>query len=115
MWPLLLDPEARSWSSDRGLLLELDHKNCSYTAIRTTTFSYVRYREPVRRVTPPLQCPGDGAEELYDLRSDPHELTNLADDDAMRSVVARTALNRRLRELVTCSGHPGARAPNPCE
>ena len=119
MWPLLVNPEARSWNSDRGLLLELDHGNCSYTAIRTTDLTYVRYRDPVRRANPPLTCPGDGGSEFYDRASDPYELHNLAAAGDLISLVgdavAGGEMAHRLQRLETCSGHPGTRAPNPCE
>jgi arylsulfatase A-like enzyme len=119
MWPLLLNPEARSWDSGRGLLLELDHNNCSYTAIRTTAFTYVRYRDPVRRAKPPLTCPGGGGSEFYDRAKDPYELHNLAAAHGLRSLVSDaftgTEIARRLHRLETCSGHPGTQAPNPCE
>jgi arylsulfatase A-like enzyme len=119
MWPLLSDPDSSTWSSKRGLLLELDHKNCSYEAVRTRTHTYVRYRKPIRREKPPFQCPGTGATELYDRANDPFELHNLQGTDHKRALLDNTLsgliLSRRLKALVACSGHPGSGAAKPCE
>jgi arylsulfatase A-like enzyme len=120
MWPLLVNPEASSWDSNRGLLLELDHNNCSYTAIRTTAFTYVRYREPIRQAKSKLACPGDGGSELYDRTKDPFELDNLARaNGGIRNLIGDTLagseIAHRLNKLETCSGHPGTQAANPCE
>ena len=55
-----------------------------YVAIRTQRYLYVEYHH-------------DGWQELYDLRSDPWELSNLAADPAYRSI--RLALRKRLHQL----------------
>jgi arylsulfatase A-like enzyme len=64
----LLNGSASSWRSD--LLIEhMDPKTVqvpAYCAVRNAHEIYVKY--------------GDGFEELYDLRSDPNELTNVAND-----------------------------------
>ena len=59
-----------------------------WRGVRSNRFVYVRYA-----------C---GFEELYDLRADPAQLTNVATDPAYAAV--RSRLSARLDELATCSG-----------
>ena len=92
---LLLDPEHASWErptlyvhtgqdygSDvtRAVAGEKDavHANVPYyAALRYNDLKYVRY------------LAGDEPEELYDLKADPDELTNLATDSTYRDVLER--------------------------
>jgi len=60
----------------------------SFTAIRTARYVYVEY--------------AGGERELYDLASDPHELTSRHADPALENV--RTDLARRLARLRACAG-----------
>jgi N-acetylglucosamine-6-sulfatase len=64
----------------------------TYTAVRTSRYKYV--------------ANGTGEIELYDLRNDPYEVSNLAGDPAYAEVQA--ALAARLEGLRECSG-PGCR------
>jgi N-acetylglucosamine-6-sulfatase len=59
-----------------------------YEALRTPRFVLVRYEA--------------GGSELYDLRSDPHQLENLRGDPSYAGVKHR--LSRRLEELGDCAG-----------
>ncbi|HEY8465777.1 MAG TPA: sulfatase [Solirubrobacterales bacterium] len=68
----------------RVLLLE----GTSYSAVRTADYLYVEHHR--------------GARELYDLRRDPHELRNVADDP--RYADAQERLAAALAELRTCEG-----------
>lgn len=68
--PLMTDPAA-SWPH-----LALTTHGKDNHAVRSETHRYIRYR--------------DGSEELYDLRSDPNEWTNIANDPA--HVVLKTQL-----------------------
>jgi arylsulfatase A-like enzyme len=61
-----------------------------YKGVRTNRFKYVVYSE-------------SGDQELYDLRSDPYELHNLAGDPAYSRVRARLAV--LLARLDRCKGH----------
>ena len=60
----------------------------SYRAIRTANWLYVRWH--------------GGARELYDLRTDPDEMSSLHAGRAHRHV--RRVLARRLRALARCAG-----------
>lgn len=60
----------------------------AYAALRTATHKFVIY--------------GDGFRELYDLRSDPNELHNIAADPAQAALV--TKLAKWLDEFKTCRG-----------
>jgi N-acetylglucosamine-6-sulfatase len=82
------------WPRDRGVLAELDDAGIEYAAIRTPTYAYTRY--------------ADGERELYNLRSDPAELDNVAGDPAYAAVEA--GLAARLAALRRCSGTSGPRA-----
>jgi arylsulfatase A-like enzyme len=63
-----------------------------YVAIHTPRYLYVEYRY-------------HGWQELYDLRTDPWELRNVAADPAYRSVVA--SLRGKLQQLYDAPPHPG--------
>jgi N-acetylglucosamine-6-sulfatase len=85
-----------SWPRNRGVLAEISSGTHDYHAIRTPRYLYSEL------VT--------GERELYDLRTDPFELDNRADDPDLattqRSLAARLALLRR------CSGVQGRDAPS---
>lgn len=71
----------------------------SWIAVRTERYLYVRWYERER--------PLDEREyELYDLRADPYQLTNLLATDAGRAAHAAVVagLDRRLATLTTCAG-----------
>jgi N-acetylglucosamine-6-sulfatase len=75
--------------SDRdGILVEIrGRRGGDVVGVRTDRWILVRY--------------DDGFEELYDLREDPHQLENLADDPASAEV--RERLEARIEELRDCS------------
>jgi arylsulfatase A-like enzyme len=80
--------------SRRALLLELLTGN-EFTAVRTPRFAYAEREH--------------GGIELYDLRRDPNQLHNVADD--RRYSRARERLAELLRALDDCTGaacRPGA-------
>jgi N-acetylglucosamine-6-sulfatase len=62
-----------SWAPERGVLIEHfgGKKVPAYCGVRTLQFTYVQY--------------SDGFEELYDLTSDPYQLTNVAADSSYSS------------------------------
>ncbi|MBB3049550.1 arylsulfatase A-like enzyme [Prauserella isguenensis] len=84
-----LDQEGTAWSR-----VETDEQekgeitSASYEAIRTDRYLYIRY--------------ASGDRELYDLRTDPHELTSRHDDP--RYTAPRRFLDRQLDELQDCRG-----------
>ena len=86
--PLARDPLTEL---GRDVLLETP----SYAAIRTPRYKYVEYTS--------------GDRELYDLVTDPHELSSRHADSALGGV--RTELARRLAELRRCSGATCRRGP----
>lgn len=89
--PVARDPTA---GSRRALLLELLTGN-EFTAVRTPRFAYAEREH--------------GGIELYDLRRDPNQLRNVADD--RRYSRARERLAELLRALDDCTGaacRPGA-------
>ncbi|HEU0024198.1 MAG TPA: sulfatase [Thermoleophilaceae bacterium] len=89
LFPLFADATLQ-WGRD--ILLENGHGANSvgpYRGIRTTRFKYVRHRTT-------------GEYELYDLRNDPYELTNLDGRARYGGVQARMAA--RLRRLQRCVG-----------
>jgi len=65
-------------------------QNMGYEAIRTADWKYIRYVDL------------EGMDELYDLRNDPYEVSNLIDDPAAAANLEN--LKRRLRELVATTG-----------
>ena len=73
----------------------------TYRALRTPRWLYVEYRA--------------GARELYDLKSDPYELSSLAADPAYARL--RNRLHRVLHRLASCRGaacaRPVGRLPGP--
>jgi N-acetylglucosamine-6-sulfatase len=62
------------------------HYNPAHLGIRTKEFKIIYYYGVARDGVAPRTPPGW---ELYDLQKDPHELTNVYDDPAYASVVAR--------------------------
>jgi len=65
----LLDGSATEWRTSLQIQSEVEGR-----AIRTHTYKYIAYRD-------------DSAEQLFDLRADPWELDNLAEDSAYTSVL----------------------------
>ncbi len=65
-------------------------KNMGYEAIRTQDWKYIRYVDL------------EGMDELYDLRNDPYEVTNVINDPAAAEPL--NDLRQRLRDLVASSG-----------
>jgi N-acetylglucosamine-6-sulfatase len=61
-------------------------RNMGYKAVRTDRYKYIRYEELI------------GMDELYDLQSDPHELTNLLPDRVPATV--RDSLNGRIDRML---------------
>jgi arylsulfatase A-like enzyme len=90
----LLRRDARTWRTD-FLIEHLQGSNpvTTYCAVRTERFLYVRYR--------------DGFTELYDLETDPFELTNVSGVAAFRQT--ESELIERLEEL--CQPPPPAVPP----
>jgi arylsulfatase A-like enzyme len=89
----------RAWAADRHLLLYGRRTNgCScapdYSGVRTTRWMY---------------WTSESGDELYDLRADPDELTNLADRPDHRAVVRE--LDAARRALLSCAGE-GCGRPN---
>ena len=98
----------------RAVLVELGTPNCGrdpaaanglttfYSAIRTPRFLYVE----LYHVDPATGLCDRREWELYDLRTDPFQLENLAVDPRRRSVApAQTRLAARLARLRRCSGN----------
>jgi len=79
------------WPRDRGVLAEISSGTHEYEAIRTPRYAYSEL------VT--------GERELYDLRTDPYELRNLADAPGIAPVQSQLAA--RLALLRRCSGVQG--------
>jgi arylsulfatase A-like enzyme len=91
----LLDGSASSWRND-FLIEHLDPKTVqvpAYCAVRNADEIYVKYQ--------------DGFEELYDLRTDPNELTNVADDPTY--AVDKQLLYQRMVQL--CQPPPPGYTP----
>jgi N-acetylglucosamine-6-sulfatase len=78
--------------SGRDILLE----TTSYSAIRTPQHVFVQH--------------STGEQELYDLRTDPHQLTSLHAD--ARYVALKAELTRRLNILKSCAGDVCRRGPD---
>jgi arylsulfatase A-like enzyme len=91
----LLDGSGSSWRSD-FLVEHMDPKTVqvpAYCAVRNADEIYVKYQ--------------DGFEELYDLRTDPYELTNVADDPLYAA--DKATLYQRLLDL--CQPPPPGYTP----
>jgi arylsulfatase A-like enzyme len=91
----LLKGSASSWRSD-FLIEHMDPKTVqvpAYCAVRNADEIYVKYQ--------------DGFEELYDLRTDPNELTNVADDPLY--AVDKQSLHQRMLQL--CQPPPPGYTP----
>ena len=72
-------------------------RNMGYEAVRTERYTYIRY----------LELPG--MDELYDLKTDPYEMTNIINTPAGRTVLpeVQAELARLQRESgYTLSGRP---------
>lgn len=85
----LMTSNANDFSAARDVFVEYytdtvfpRMRRMGYTAVRTDRWKYIRYNEQA------------GADELYDLRADPYELTNLAAEP--RSAAALADLKGRL-------------------
>jgi N-acetylglucosamine-6-sulfatase len=89
MRPLLGGPA--SWPRDRAILAEISGAAKHWRAVRTPRYMYARYL--------------GGDRELYDLRRDPFELHNLADNPKDSGV--ERSLAARLKQLRHCSGIKG--------
>ena len=98
----MLEGNRVNWPADRGLLMELRPKCFPYQAIRTRGYLY-------SRPTPGADATCPAIDELYDLRTDPLELDNIADDEMPGA--AQTELNERLDSLARCSGIAGRDQP----
>jgi len=80
-----LEPEG----ADRAVLIEVfERKADQFQGVRTARYTYV-------------ERTGD-KNELYDLRTDPHQLENVIDDPEYAQV--RDELAKRLEKLRDCSG-----------
>jgi hypothetical protein len=82
----LLDDSSLEWGRD-VLLSTTGLGRQTYSAIRTYRFMYAEH--------------SNGDKELYDLRSDPHELSNRSGDPRYREYVRELA--QRLADLRNCS------------
>jgi arylsulfatase A-like enzyme len=80
--------ETPTWSDDRAVLLENQRRGRRSLGVRTSAFKLIEYPT--------------GEQELYDLRTDPDEMTNLVDDPAYGTRL--TDLERLLTELDSCAG-----------
>ena len=93
----LVAGEPPSWARERGILAEQGENGCRYGAIRTARWLYSENLEG---------GPGDSCRlveaELYDLRSDPDQLENVAG-----SSPAEGELAARLAALRRCAGTAG--------
>jgi arylsulfatase A-like enzyme len=92
--PLVGGPGA--WPPDRGVLSEIASGPHDYEAVRTPRYTYSEL--------------ATGERELYDLKADPFELQNRADDPAYAATQSRLAA--RLALLRSCSGVKGRDAPS---
>jgi N-acetylglucosamine-6-sulfatase len=93
--PLLKGPPAADWRSSFLIQYNTDTvfprvKTMGYRAIRTKRWKFIRYLEL------------DGMDELYDLRADPYEMTNIVSREDVREVVKR--LNQELDALLDDPG-----------
>jgi N-acetylglucosamine-6-sulfatase len=96
LWPLFADPGI-FWGRD--LLHEgplTDDGSLKFAAVRTPRWLYARYLT--------------GSEELYDLLSDPYELSNLRSDPAAAGV--RATLRAQLDGFLACAGEDCRRGPD---
>lgn len=106
--PLLEDGE---WPRDRAILVstrEDDHGICGFEAVRTSEWTYARYRRE-RSVG---GCTRPAFEELYQLGPDPYQLDNLLAGDGPEPAVAGR-LRQRLARLDRCRGVD--QGPRSCE
>lgn len=88
-----LDQEGSGWSTNKGSIKKGQIGSAAYEAIRTDRYLYIRYAK--------------GARELYDLATDPHELTSRHDDP--RYAGTRRFLDQQLDQLQGCKGEECAR------
>jgi N-acetylglucosamine-6-sulfatase len=92
--PLIRGEQASSFPPSRDVFVEYYTdtvfprvRKMGYTALRTDRWKLVHYKE--------LQ----GADELYDLRSDPNELKNLATDPASATTLAEMTDRLKVAEV----------------
>ena len=91
--PLLTDPTGADWTKPAITQIWHDKKAWGYS-IRTDRYRYTEWLE------------GRAGRELYDHRTDPGEVTNLAKEDGQAETVAD--LSKRLRPFVRLKSHKRA-------
>ena len=105
--PLLEGAGAKS-AEDRAVLLQVGPGCNGYDGIRTTRYTYVKYRgDPTAGGGCTIE-----SRELFDLQRDPFELQSVLARPAARARYRATIadLDRRLNELKDCQGTSGAKA-----
>jgi N-acetylglucosamine-6-sulfatase len=90
--PLLRGTTPQNWRTSFLIEYNTDTvfprvRNMGYKAVRTRRWKYIRYNEL------------DGMDELYDLKTDPYEMNNLADKPDFLGI--RQRLDRELDHLIT--------------
>jgi arylsulfatase A-like enzyme len=109
----LLSGNGRAWPKHRALLAELGQPNCTrdpaskgglktfYASVRTRTHVYTR----LHQIDPATGRCRPTEHELYDLRTDPAQLDNIAvNPSRRRASKVQRALARRLTVLTRCAG-----------
>ena len=82
-----LEEQYIALARQQGVTAEQLDRHAYLEGLRTEEWSYVEY--------------GSGERELYDLRLDPHQLSNIVDDV---NPAVPAALSRRLSGLARCAG-----------
>ncbi|MQA73241.1 MAG: sulfatase-like hydrolase/transferase [Solirubrobacterales bacterium] len=106
----LLEGRTGEWPSDRAIAIEggLKREVCGYRGLRLERSVLLESVEPGEDG----RCAVEGTPEYYDLRSDPHQLENLAVHGGARDRARVAELQGRLEALEACSGIEG-RDPRP--
>jgi N-acetylglucosamine-6-sulfatase len=100
----LLGGERPTEMRNRGILVEKGENRCRFLGLRTPHYYYA---EKLTRDRRRAGCKVEEL-ELYDLRSDPHQLESIVSRNPRKDV----QLSRRLNALTTCAGIRG-RDPTP--